>query len=189
MLKNLKNSQFVRVYNTFGYNEKKVVYQLADYFTLFYLRFLKGRQNPDEHFWTHYLDNPAKHVWAGQTFEQVCKDHIAQVKKAIGISALLTDISSWQGDSESGKAQIDLVIDRRDRITNICEIKFSTSEFAIDKEYGDNLKKKMEVFREATRTHKALQLVMITTYGVRPNACSGIVHSQVRMDDLFVAAE
>lgn len=189
MLKNLKNSQFVRVYNTFGYNEKKVVYQLADYFTLFYLRFLKGRQNPDEHFWTHYLDNPAKHVWAGQTFEQVCKDHIAQVKKAIGISALLTDISSWQGDSESGKAQIDLVIDRRDRITNICEIKFSTGEFAIDKEYWDNLKKKMEVFREATRTHKALQLVMITTYGVRPNACSGIVHSQVRMDDLFVAAE
>jgi len=45
------------------------------------------------------------------------------------------------------------------------------------------------VFREATRTHKALQLVMITTYGVRPNACSGIVHSQVRMDDLFVGAE
>ena len=36
----------------------------------------KGRQNPDEHFWTHFLDNPAKSSWAGQTFEQVCKDHI-----------------------------------------------------------------------------------------------------------------
>ena len=44
----------------------------------------------------------------------------------------------------------------------------------------------MEVFREATRSKKALQLVMITTYGARLNAHSGIVQSQVRMDDLFV---
>jgi hypothetical protein len=189
MLKNLKDSQFVRAYNTFGYDEKNVVYQLADYFTLFYLRFLKGRQNPDEHFWTHYLDNPAKSSWAGQTFEQVCKDHITQIKKAMGISALLTDISSWQGESESGKAQIDLVIDRRDRTTNICEIKFSVSEFAIDKDYEDRLKKKIQVFREVTKTRKALQLVMITTYGVRQNAHSGIMQSQVQMDDLFERSE
>jgi AAA+ ATPase superfamily predicted ATPase len=187
MLKNLKDSQFVRAYNTFGYDEKNVVYQLADYFTLFYLRFMKGKQNPDEHFWTHYIDNPSKSSWAGQTFEQVCKEHINQVKKAIGIGALLTDISSWQGISESGKAQIDLVIDRRDRTTNICEIKFSVDEFAIDKDYEDKLKKNMRVFREATKSRKALQLVMITTYGVRQNAHSGIMQSQVRMDDLFVA--
>lgn len=189
MLKNLKDSRFVRAYNTFGYGEKNVVYQLADYFTLFYLRFMKGRQNPDEHFWTHYLDNPAKNAWAGQTFEQVCKDHIAQIKKAIGISALLTDIASWQGTSECGKAQIDLIIDRRDRTTNICEIKFSVEEFAIDGNYEETLRKKIQVFREATKSRKALQLVMITTYGVRQNAHSGIMQSQVRMDDLFVSAE
>ena len=148
---------------------------------------MKGKQNPDEHFWTHYLDNPGKNSWAGQTFEQVCKDHINQIKKAIGISALLTDISSWQGASESGKAQIDLIIDRRDRTTNICEIKFSVGEFAIDKDYEDRLRKKMQVFREATNSRRALQLVMITTYDVRHNARSGIMQSQVRMDDLFVA--
>lgn len=189
MLKNLKDSQFIRAYNTFGYDEKYVVYQLADYFTLFYLRFMKGKQNPDEHFWTHYLDNPAKNSWAGQTFEQVCKDHIAQIKKAIGIGAVLTDVSSWNGVAETGKAQIDLVIDRRDRITNVCEIKFSAGEFVIDKDYEDKLRKKIQVFREATRSRKALQLVMITTYGVRHNSHSGIMQSQVRMDDLFVGAE
>lgn len=189
MLKNLKDSRFVRAYNTFGYGEKNIVYQLSDYFTLFYLRFMKGKQNPDEHFWTHYLDNPAKSSWAGQTFEIVCKDHIAQVKKAIGISALLTEISSWQGTSESGKAQIDLIIDRRDRITNICEIKFSVDEFSINKEYEEKLKNKLQVFREATQSRKALQLVMITTYGVRQNAHSGIVQSQVKMEDLFRSEE
>ncbi len=175
MLKNLKNSQFARAYNTFGYGEKNVVYQLADYFTLFYLRFLKGKQNPDEHFWTHFLDNPAKSSWAGQTFEQVCKDHISQIKKAMGISALLTDISSWRGESESGKAQIDLVIDRRDRTTNLCEIKYSVGEFTIDQDYEDKLRKKIQVFREANKSRKALQLAMITTYGVKQNAHSGHV--------------
>ena len=187
MLKNLKDSLFVRAYNTFGYGEKNVVYQLADYFTLFYLRFVKGKQNPDEHFWTHYLDNPAKSSWAGQTFEQVCKDHIAQIKKAIGISALLTDVSSWHGESESGKAQIDLIIDRRDRTINICEIKFSVGEFTIDQDYEQKLKKKIQVFREATKSKKALQMIMITTYGIRKNAHSSIVQSQVCMDQLFDA--
>ena len=189
MLKNLKDSQFVRAYNTFGYDEKNVVYQLSDFFTMFYLRFIKGKQNPDEHFWTHFLDNPAKNNWAGQTFEQVCKDHIAQIKKAIGIHAVLADISSWNGVSESGKTQIDLVIDRRDRVTNLCEIKFSVGEFVIDKTYEDTLRKKIQVFREATKSHNALQLVMITTYGVKQNSHSGVMQAQVKMDDLFLSAD
>lgn len=189
MLKNLKDSQFVRAYNTFGYDEKNVVYQLSDYFTMFYLRFIKGKQNPDEHFWTHFLDNSAKNNWAGQTFEQVCKDHIAQIKKAIGIHAVLADISSWNGVSESGKTQIDLVIDRRDRVTNLCEIKFSMGEFVIDKTYEDTLRKKIQVFREATKSHNALQLVMITTYGVKQNSHSGVMQAQVKMDDLFLSAD
>lgn len=189
MLKNLKDSQFVRAYNTFGHNGKNIIYQLTDYFTLFYLRFIKGKQNLDEHFWTHYLDNPAKSSWAGQSFEQVCKDHIIQIKKAIGINGLLTDISSWYGESESGKAQIDLIIDRRDRTINICEIKFSVGELSIDQEYEQKLRKKIQVFREATKSRKALQLIMITTYGVRKNAYSSIVQSQVLMDHLFASPE
>ncbi len=43
----------------------------------------------------------------------------------------------------------------------------------------------MEIFRDATKSKKALQLVLITTYGVRQNAHSSIMQSQVRMDDLF----
>ena len=38
------------------------------------------------------------------------------------------------------KAQIDLLIDRRDDVINICEMKFTDDEFVIDKEYvGHNL--------------------------------------------------
>lgn len=94
-------------------------------------------------------------------------------------------ISSWHGASETGKAQIDLIIDRRDRTINICEIKFSVAEFVIGQDYEKILQKKMQVFREVSKSKKALQLVMITTYGVRQNSHSGIVQSQVLMDDLF----
>ncbi len=94
-------------------------------------------------------------------------------------------ISSWHGASETGKAQIDLIIDRRDRTINICEIKFSVAEFVIGQDYEKILQKKMQVFREVSKSKKALQLVMITTYGVRQNSHSGIVQSKVLMDDLF----
>lgn len=89
-------------------------------------------------------------------------------------------------ESDNGKAQIDLVIDRRDRSINICEIKFSVSEFVIDKDYEMRLRQKLDVFRAVTKSRKALQLIMITTYGIKRNAHSGIVQSQVVMDDLFV---
>ena len=44
-------------------------------------------------------------------------------------------------------------------------------------------------FREANKSRKALQLTMITTYGVKQNTHSGIVQSQVKMDDLFISPE
>ena len=153
---------------------------------MFYLRFLKGKQTPDSQFWTHYLENPAKSTWAGQTFEQVCKDHINQIKKAAGMTALLTDISSWRGKCDLGEALIDLVIDRRDRVINLCEIKFSVNTFTIDKDYEAKLRKKIEVFRQTTGTKKALQLIMITTNGVSRNKYSSIVQTQITLDDLFV---
>lgn len=189
MLKNLIGSQFVRAYNTFGYDEKYVVFQLCDYYTLFYFNYLRGKKNPDNHFWTHYMDNPGKNAWAGQTFEQVCKDHISQVKRSAGIIGILSDISSWRGSSDNGTVQIDLVIDRRDRTINLCEIKYSNSEYVITSEYEQNLRKKIQVFREATSTKKGLQLMMITTYGVKINSHSGLVQSQITMDDLFKAIE
>ncbi len=43
----------------------------------------------------------------------------------------------------------------------------------------------MNIFREATGTKKALQLIMITTYGVRRNAHRGLFQAQITMGDLF----
>ncbi len=189
MLENLADSDFIRLYNYYGSRKRDTLYQLADYYTLFYLHFIKDRHGLDEHFWTNTIDNPARRAWAGYAFEQVCKDHLAQVKRKLGIGAVLSQYSSWFGKNEDDRgAEIDLVIERRDNVINLCEMKFSIKEFVIDKDYDMALRNKIGAFRYATKTaNKALHLTFITTYGVKQGMYSSIVQSQVTMDDLFEA--
>ena len=118
---------------------------------------------------------------------------VSQIKQKIGILGVLSSESSWfvRADKMFGTAgaQIDLIIDRRDRVINLCEIKFSLSEYTIDKDYDETLRKRIETFRKNTKTKKAVQIVFVTTYGVESNQYSGIVQKQVTLDDLFKAKE
>ena len=185
MLKDLEYSGFVRILSVYGCKKKR--YQLSDYYSLFYFRFIRDNYGRGEHFWSDMLDNPSRRAWEGLSFEQVCLDHVNQIKKALGISGVLSSESTWavRPTDESVGAQIDLLIDRRDRVTNICEIKFSRGDFIIDKNYDRILRNKIEAFRLATSTQNTLQLTMITTYGIRPNKYSDLVTSSVTLDDLF----
>lgn len=191
MLHDLTDSGFIRKYSFYGRKSKDILYQLSDYYSLFYYRFIKGGFGKDEKFWSHTLDNPARRAWAGLTFEQLCKDHIPQIKNKLGIAGVLSEESSWfvsagEGETESSGAQIDLLIDRRDQVINICEIKFSMNEFQIDKDYEQKLRNKITVFRQKTNCKKTIQLSMITTFGIQKNKYSNIVTNEVLLDDLFV---
>ncbi len=187
ILRNLVDSGFIRAYSFFGKRKQNTFYQLSDYFTLFYFKFVKDNYGTDERFWTNSLDNPSRTAWEGFTFEQVCKDHFRQIKKKIGISGILSSESGWSvacTDEHPG-AQIDMLIDRRDKVISICEMKFADDKYQITKEYDEKLRAKMSVFRTVTKTKKSLQLVMITTYGVGAGMYSNRVQSQVVLDDLF----
>lgn len=190
ILENLVESGFVRAYSCRG-KRKDILYQLSDYYTMFYYRFIKDEYGRDEHFWRHAIDNPSRRAWVGFTFESLCKDHIKQIKQKLGISGVLSEESAWlvHGDNEQDGAQIDLLIDRRDRVVNICEMKFSIDEFTIDKEYEANLRRKIEVFKNASKTRKNIQLTMITSFGIHRNMYSNLVQSEVVLDDLFKEVE
>ena len=147
----------------------------------------------DEHYWSNTLDAHSRKSWAGLTFEQVCKDHIRQIKHKIGILGILSEQFSWfsRGNKELGieGAQIDLLIDRKDRVINLCEIKFYGDEYVIDIDEDTKIRNRMESFRRNTKTRKAIQIIYITTYGVKKNIYSGIVQKQVTLDDLFEKME
>lgn len=181
-LRELEESNFIRRYNAFGNKKNNAFYQLCDFYSLFYLRFIKDAGLNEENTWTNTLDHPAVRAWSGYAFEQVCLAHIPAIKKALGIQGIHTQTSAWTGDG----VQIDLVMDRRDRVINLFEIKFSINAFTIDKSYATQLRHKAGVFREQTRTSKAIFLTMLTTFGLTPNEYSGsAVQRSLTMDVLF----
>ncbi len=187
VLENLINSGFVRVYSYFGDKKSKTLYQLSDYYTMFYYKFLKNKDGKDESFWTNGIGSPSRNAWAGFTFEQLCKDHVKQIKNKLGISGVLTKESSWffQEKEDQDGVQIDMIIDRDDRIINLCEMKFSMNEFEIDKEYQQKLLNKIDTFRKETNTKKNLQLTFVTTFGLKKNMYFGKVQKEIVLDDLF----
>ena len=131
-------------------------------------------------------------AWRGLAFERVCLLHVPQIKKALGISGVLTSVYSWRHVPDvtyTSGAQIDLMIERADRIVNICEIKYAREEFTIDKEYDRKLRNKIGTFRGVTKTKCAVHITMITANGLAHNGYWGIAQSEVSLDDLFADAD
>lgn len=186
ILNELAESNFIQKYVSYGKKEKNSLYQLTDFYSLFYLKFIKGGSILDENSWINGLDSPEQRAWSGYAFEQVCLAHIREIKQALGISGVQTTTSSWIKAGAGPGAQIDLVIDRRDHVINICEMKFSINNFTINKKYAEELRNKIGVFKEETKTRKAIFLTMITTFGLNKNSYStSLVQNDLTMDILF----
>jgi uncharacterized protein len=186
ILRELEESNFIRKYNTFGKQKNNAIYQLTDFYSLFYLKFMRDNSQFDDDYWINGIDSPEIRAWSGYAFEQVCLCHLSQIKNALGISSVQTQTSAWIGSNGTDKAQIDLVIDRRDQVINLCEMKFSIKSFTIDKAYAEVLRTKIGVFKDATKTPKALWLTFISTHGLTPNSHSqSLVHQALTMDALF----
>lgn len=185
MLRGLEESGFVLSYNNFNGSAKDLYYKLADPFCLFYLTFLDGRKSADEGYWSNMLSTPKLNAWRGLSFENTCFAHIPQIKTALGIAGVHTEAAPWRSRQREDGAQIDMVLDRDDRVTNICEMKFTGDDFTITKSYDKDLRHKMTLFAEETRSRKALHLTIVTTYGLHRNEYSGKVQNVITMDDLF----
>jgi AAA+ ATPase superfamily predicted ATPase len=187
ILEELEQCGFIRKYNAFDKKQKHNLYQLVDFYTLFYINFIRNNKYSDEHFWLNFIENAKHRAWSGYAFEQVCMAHIAQIKHKLGISGVLTHTASWRSQKSDPGAQVDLLIDRHDNVINLCEMKYSSMEFAIDKKYDKSLRQKKETFVRETKTRKAVHLTMVTTYGVKHNEYSHLIQSEVKMNHLFSA--
>lgn len=191
MLKELEESGFVATYIPFGKSVYESIYKLSDEYSLFYQKFIENAKATGNGTWLRQIQTQSYVSWSGFAFESVCHKHSRQIKKALGITDVLTEESAWRYQPPKGTkgqgAQIDLLLDRQDRTINVCEMKFSGDEFVIDKKYAEELDNKLNVFRLETGTKKTLFLTMITTYGVRKNSYyTGRVLREVKMEDLFL---
>jgi len=125
-------SDFIIKYVPFGLDRKEDYYKLVDPFCLFYLHFVKNQVAKNKHYWQQNSANQEVVIWRGFAFENVCFNHIEQIKDALGISGVNTFESAWakKTDDEDG-IQIDMLIIRKDNAINMCEIKFYSDDFIV----------------------------------------------------------
>ncbi|GHV20815.1 ATPase AAA [Clostridia bacterium] len=187
ILRNLESCGFIRSYNALHKKSRDKLYQLLDAYSLFYFNFLENPNSNDENFWINSLNTPRHNAWAGHAFESLALQHIREIKQALGISGIQSGVSAWTNDKKenTSSCQIDLLIDRKDGVINICEMKFANTPYIISKTYEENLRNKIAVFTYESKTRKAIHLTLVTTFGIVKNKHSGIVQKEITLDDFF----
>lgn len=183
-LKQLEQTSFI--YSSIPWHkERGEYYRIIDEFCLFYLTWFKNRKEQlVPLYWIKQIQKPSYHAWAGYAFEAVCYKHINKIISALNIDAA-ESIGSWRHvtrDKNKSGAQIDLLIDRSNKAISVCEIKYSDKPFVITKQYAENLKNKISLFRENTNTKKHIFLIMISANSVKQN-----LHSKELLDAIVSA--
>ena len=184
-LGDLVNCDLIRSYPGYGKTERKAIFQLVDFYTLFYYRFIHRQPHKPSGYWVHLQGTPKHNTWSGYAFEQLCLAHYSQIAKSLGISGILTELYSWSSHQKDGGAQIDLIIKRADRVVNVCEIKYWREPFRLTQKYIEELEHKIETFRRESRVTQAIHLVMITTRGLANPSFSSLVQREINADALF----
>ena len=164
-LDELEQCGFIRKYTSIG--ESRYIYQLVDFYTLFYYQFINDGKEYDEDTWMHMQGQPRHTTWLGLSFEKLCFAHSYEIKRALGISGIGTKTYALNADG----AQIDMIIERADRFVNLCEMKFSISPYAISKSEWSKIQQRIAVIREKM-PNRSVILTMVTSQGLKDNEYS-----------------
>ena len=180
-LMTLEASSFILKYVPFGMKKNERYYKLIDPFCIFYLNFVENKEILSEEFWK---ENVASHqiiTWRGYAFENVCFNHIPQIKRALGISGVTTTYSAWVNTD----TQIDLLIKRKDNTINMCELKFYNTTFIVNKSYYEKLKEREVILSAYIPKRMAIHTTLVTTFGLKYNNYSSVFSNTITMQDLF----
>lgn len=188
ILKNLEICGFIRKYDLIGVDARRKRYQLLDFFTLFYFHFLADDKARKTHYWSSIQGTQAFYAWAGLSFEMLALQHVAQIKTKLGISGILTEEFAWMkpGNDDEQGSQIDLVINRKDKTVNLCEMKFCEAPYALDKDEDLKLRTRLKNFRESLVSPSySIQLTLVSSFGLAKGKYASTFPNEVTLDDLF----
>lgn len=187
-IEDLLLSGFITEFIPFGKKKRGVVYRLNDEFSIFYHKFMKSNSNYSKGMWSQLSASQSYKIWTGYAFENLCLNHVDALKRKIGISGVYTEQSSYRlAKGSKGKGiQVDLLIDRKDDVINLCEMKYYGGTFTIDKKYANYLTERKQRFIEHTGTKKQVFTTMITNRGLAENEYQQeVVDESIELEDLF----
>ena len=179
-LDELEQCEFIRRYKALG--NTRYVYQLTDFYTLFYFNFIAKGPTLDENQWENMLNTSTYNTWCGLSFERLCFAHLPQIKKALGISGIATKTYSYRDT----QVQIDMVIERADKFVSMCEMKYTSKPYSISKAYAEQLDKKAEVLSDKIKNARVIQTILVTSSGLKNNdySINRVVNCLI-LSDLF----
>ena len=159
---------------------------MIDPFCMFYLHFVDKKKELDDKFWQQNISTQQVVSWRGFAYEGVCFNHISQIKRALGITGVITTHSAWSKRSDDVEGmQIDLLISRNDNVVNMCEIKYYGDKFVVDKGYYQVLLHRQEILSKELSPRVSIHNTLITTFGLVYNEYSSIFSNVLTLDDLF----
>ena len=106
----------------------------------------------------------------------------------MGISGVSASESLWskRGNAETEGTQIDLIIERKHNVAHMCEMKFYSEEFTVNKDYHFVLERRKRLLHEHIAKKATVHNTLITTFGLRKTEYfSDFVHV-ITLDDLFL---
>jgi len=185
VLENLMDSGIIRSYTLYGGPRKQTIYQLVDFFTLFYLRFV---ENSDFTSWRSLQRSKPFYTWAGNTFELLVIDHMPQLANALRIKEYATPFS-WRGETPDGEGvQVDLIIPATaERADYICEMKFSEGKYTLSGDDAEAIMRKTSAVR-SSKIHKpshSIYITIMTTFGTTDSKHKTIINDILTLDSLF----
>ncbi len=188
-LRALEFGSFVLRYTPYGQKKNIPYYKLIDPYCLFYLREVEGRVSLNGNVWEDEVSMGEENEWKGRAFENLVFVHLDQVKAALGISGIETMQFSWFiAEEKSKKTQVDLVIERKDGIINLCEMKYRSGIFSVSYDYHCVLEKRKAIFAKETKPDVQVVPTLITTIGLSRGEYADDFRKAVTLDALFAPA-
>ena len=184
-LKALENSDFIIKYIPYKGNAKEKKYKIVDPFCLFHLKHIATKKSLSENIFAENIENK----WAGVAFENLCYNHLDKIKEALGISQVETMQFSWliPADENGKGAQIDLIIERKDKVVHLCEMKFYDREYVVSESEHSNLMNKIQRLKDVSTSKKSIQILptLITTFGLEKRGYWMDYARTITLEDLF----
>lgn len=190
VIENLIDCGFIKSLEPFGKKNRDTVFRIVDFYSVFYLKYIVNNIGNRNNTWQSLSTSASYNSWMGYAFENICLTHLHPIHVALGISGVYTKISSFyfKGNDELPGAQVDIVIERNDGIIHLCEAKFTSTEFVLNKEVIQSFRRKRLVFQEVTNTKKKVVSTLLTTYpAIQNQYYNEEIHSEVSLEALFIS--
>lgn len=121
-------------------------------------------------------------TWLGLSFERLCFAHVHAIQKALGVTGIATKTYPLL----TPDAQMDMVIERADKVTSLCEMKYTNRPYALTKHDAERLRLKEAEVSDLLPTQKQVLISLVTKGPAKKNEYyNELVSNNITLDSLF----